>query len=252
MKSTPIAIIAFALLVSSEGFAQEDAAKVVANPDRPTFFAAPATVPAGAGQLEIGAQFARQDDESRLEMPLMVRTGITEYFEFRAGLPTPSIGLREADSTLGALQFSAKVAGEVNDWLALGAMPFFDIATKSGDTTIFAQSDYGALGLLAISPGDLTIGVNGGVTVGPSSDPDSELREFFYPLALAVSYGFGDFGVSVEGFGVLAEQKETALGTLLALSYRTSDTVVIDAFGATGFAGDLPDAWFGIGFTIAK
>lgn len=245
-------LVAALTLVSVEATAQMADTELTAVPDRPTFSYAPAVVPAGHAQLEAGLELGGADGESALAIPAVVRLGVSDSFELRAGLPAPAIPFGEGSSDLGPLQLAGKVAGSPNETVSIGVLPFVDIASSSGDSTIFAQSTYGFLGLWGLEFGDYWIGGTLGPSVGPSTPDQLGPHELFYTVSLATGYGFGDFGVTVDGFSIFGQAADPTVGALLALNWAVTKTIIIDAYGGHGFTGDVSDYWFGAGATFAK
>lgn len=235
---------------STENEATEDA--LVAVPDRPTFSAAAATVPAGHAQLEAGVDVASADETS-LAIPIVARLGLADSFELSAGLPAVVIPFSDAPTELGSLRIAGKVAGNVSDVLSLGAMPFYDIPSSVGEETVFSQSTYGAMGLIGANiGGDFGLFSNVGVSVGPSTN-ETNPREVFYAASAGAGWTITDgFGVSVEGFGVFGQFADPDLGGDLSVSYAILDNLVVDAYFATSAQGESTTFTGGAGVTYLR
>ncbi len=223
------------------------------SPDRPTFTFGASTVEAGHGQFEIGGEFSTSDGESQLAFPVLARVGVAESLELRIGLPSFIVPLSDAETDLGALQLSAKVAGEVTDSLSLGALPYFDIATNSGEETAFSQSTFGFFLLWGYGLSDM-FGIAGtlGASVGPGSTDEAGPRELFYAASLAASVGLGPIGVTAEGFTVLGQFADPTVGGSLSAGYPILDTLIVDVYAGSSAQSGATNVFAGAGLTIAR
>lgn len=233
---------------------KKDAGEFTAVADRPTFSAAPWTVPGGHAQFEVGGEFATTDGASQLSFPVLARVGVTEGFELRAGLPSLIVPFSEdTPSDLGSLQLAAKVAGEVNESLSLGALPYLDIAANAEQGTAFSESTYGFALLWAFGFSDaFGIGGNLGAAVGPGSTDEAGPRELFYSASLTASAGFGDLGVTAEGFTVLGQYADATVGGSLSVGYALADKLVLDVYGGSSVQSELATVFAGVGVTFAR
>lgn len=225
-----------------------------ATPDRPTFSAAADTVDAGHLQVEVGGEFTTTDGASTLAFPLLLRAGIAESFELRAGLPGVAFPLSdEAAPLLGAIQLGAKVAGAVTDELSLGAMPYFDIATDAGEQRAFSQSTYGARLLAGYAFSDaFAVGVNLGAAVGPASTDESGPRELYYDAALTAGVSLGALAITAEGFTIMGQYADTAVGGSLSGGYKLAEWLVVDVYAGSRVQSDLTTVFAGAGVTLAQ
>ncbi len=230
---------------------EEESSGLVASPDRPTFSAGASTVPAGHAQLEAGVDVASADETS-LAIPILARLGVADAFELRAGLPAVVIPFSDAPTELGSLQLGAKVAGDVTDTLSLGAMPFYDIPSSTGDDSVFSQTTYGAMGLIGLGFGDLGFFSNVGVSVGPSSSEESP-RELFYSASAGAGYNIAaGFAAGLEGYGVFGQYADPLLGGDVYVAYSILDNLAVDAYFATTNQSDTTTFIGGAGVTYLR
>lgn len=222
------------------------------NPDRPDLTTSAEVVPVGALQIETGVEYGRtrvggSPTEQQLSVQTTLRAGLTSALEvslegepfvwLRAGREDGGSG----DYTLGLkYRFHAPPAGAAGPSLAV--KPFVKLPTAS-EPIGSGRPDFGALLLMTLGlPWALSLDANAGVAAIGQTRPNGFIPQGI--VAGSLSWAATErLSTITELYFSTREERDgrDSLRTTLAIMYRVTPNLALDAGVRTTLAGPGPD-----------
>ncbi len=239
---TPLATLAVAALLGlwAAGTAAQDI-----NPDRPDLTTSAEVVPAGALQIETGLEYERArvgggPAERQLSAQAVLRLGLTRTLEVSLE-GVPFVWLRAAEDDHGsgdytlALKYRFHAPSPEGAGPALALRPFVKLPTAR-EPIGTERTDFGALLLMTLGLSwGLSLDANAGVAAIGQRRPDG-----FIPQGIA----------SASLSWAVTERLRDSLLTTVALMYRVTPRLAVDAGMRTTLTGQGPDWSAFIGLSV--
>lgn len=231
------------------------------DPGRPNVSSSVSTVPAGMGQVEAGAEWARtrvaaSPDTRRLALQTTLRAGLTERLEARLeGEPVVRLRDPESETDVGDVEVGIKYrfldAREGSPLPGLGVLPFVKLPTAQ-EPIGSGQPDFGMRGLASVAlPADLSLDVNAGLALVGQSRPSGYLLQALLSASLTRAF-FERLAVFGEVFYESRDERRgrDVVGVDAGLIWLVTRRLALDVAVGTSLAGDLPDRVVRAGLTV--
>ncbi len=240
----PVRAVACALFVCV-GAATGARAELVT--DRPDFTESAQTILSGIWQIETGASWLDLEPESALALPeALVRTGLSERWELRIGLPDfVDVGNQSGltDASLG-VKFAIGSLGP-GDLAVIG-----EVALPTGDDE-FSTDSYDPTAILIYGQ-DLADGWSLGSQIGVSSLSvgDEDLTVVAPTLVFGREFR-PDWGVFYELAAEIPDEGRSSVVFHTGVTWAHRANGQWDAHVASGLTSAAPDLQIGVGYSFA-